>query len=174
MKIYSVSEATREIRTSIEERFPEIWLEGEISNFKPAGSGHYYFSLKDETAQIKAVMFRGANRLLRFQPENGLRVLVHGRVSVYEPRGEYQLILEFMEPKGVGDLQLAFEQLKRKLEEEGLFEVTRKKALPTYPRRIGIITSPTGSVIRDMIHVLTRRFSCIEIFLFPVSVQGVG
>ncbi len=174
MKIYSVSEVTREIRSSIEERFPELWVEGEISNFKPAGSGHYYFSLKDENAQIKAVMFRGANRLLRFQIENGLRVLGHGRVSVYEPRGEYQIILEFLEPKGVGDLQLAFEQLKKKLEAEGLFEASRKKPLPLYPRRIAIVTSPTGAVIRDMIHVLTRRFPCAEIVLFPVAVQGAG
>ena len=174
MKIYSVSEISRKIRSLLEEQFSEIWIEGEISNFKPASSGHFYFSLKDDQAQIKAVMFRGANANLRFKPENGLAVLGYGRVSVYEPRGEYQVIMEHMEPKGIGSLQLAFEQLKKKLEGEGLFDSARKKKLPFLPRRIGIITSPTGAVIRDMIHVLTRRFPNVQVLIHPVAVQGSG
>jgi exodeoxyribonuclease VII large subunit len=172
MKIYSVSSLTREIKSLLEGSFREIWLEGEISNFRPAASGHLYFGLKDASSQIRAVMFRGSAATLRFAPEDGLAVLCRGRVAVYEPRGEYQIILEEMEPKGVGALQLAFEQLKKKLESEGLFEVSRKKKLPFLPEKIGIITSPTGSVIRDMIHVLTRRFPNVSILLNPVTVQG--
>ncbi len=174
MKIFSVSEITRDIKNLLEERFSDLWIAGEISNFKPASSGHFYFSLKDDTAQVRAVMFRGANAQLRFRPENGLQVLGYGRISVYEPRGEYQIILEHMEPKGIGALQLAFEQLKKKLEAEGLFDADRKKAVPYLPRKIGIVTSPTGAVIRDMIHVLTRRFPNVQILLNPVLVQGEG
>ena len=174
MKIYAVSEITQEIRFLLEERFSEVWIEGEISNFRPAGSGHFYFSLKDPNAQIRAVMFRGSNSQLRFKPENGLTVLCYGRITVYEPRGEYQIIVEHMEPKGIGALQLAFEQLKKQLEAEGLFDPERKKKIPFLPEKIGIVTSPTGSVIRDMIHVLTRRFPSIQILLNPVTVQGEG
>ncbi len=174
MKIYSVSEMTREIRTLLEERFGEVWIEGEISNFRPAASGHFYFSLKDETAQIRCVMFRGANRGLRFQPENGLQVLCGGRISVYEPRGDYQILVERLEPQGIGALQLAFEQLKKRLEGEGLFDPARKRPIPALPRKVGVVTSPTGAAIRDMVDVLTRRFPNIQILLNPVLVQGEG
>lgn len=174
MKIYQVSELTREIRNVLEERFPEVWVEGEISNFRPAGSGHFYFSLKDDQSQIRVVMFRGAQSGLRFRPENGLAVLCYGRLTVYEPRGEYQVIIEHMEPKGIGARELAFEQLKKKLEGEGLFDPSRKRPIPYLPRRVGIVTSPTGAVIRDMIHVLTRRFPNIRVLLNPVVVQGEG
>lgn len=174
MKIYSVSEITCEIKLSLEEKFGDVWIEGEISNFKPASSGHLYFSLKDANAQISAVMFKGASIQLKFRPENGLSVVGYGRLTVYEPRGNYQVILEHLEPKGVGALQLAFEQLKKKLESEGLFDTTRKKKIPFLPQKIGIVTSPTGAVIRDMIHVLTRRFPSIQILLYPVMVQGAG
>lgn len=172
MQIYSVSEITREIRLLIEERFGEVVIEGEISNFKPAGSGHFYFNLKDDQSQIRAVMFRGANLKLKFRAEQGLAVRCYGRLSLYEPRGEYQIIVEQMELKGVGALQLAFEQLKKKLEAEGLFAAERKRPLPFLPKKIGIITSPTGAVIRDMINVLTRRFPNVHIILSPVLVQG--
>lgn len=174
MKIFSVSELTREIRDLLEERFGDVWVEGEISNFKPATSGHFYFSLKDDKSQVRSVMFRGANSKLRFQLENGLSVVACGRVSVYEPRGEYQIIVEHMEPKGVGALQLAFEQLKKKLETEGLFDQDRKREIPFLPSKIGIVTSPTGAVIRDMIHVLTRRWPGVQILIHPVQVQGAG
>ncbi len=172
MKVFSVSELNRQIKNRLEEDFSDVWLEGEISNLKPASSGHIYLSLKDSQSQIGAVVFRGVAAKLRFQPENGLAVLAYGRVTVYEPRGNYQVIVEHLEPKGVGALQLAFEQLKRKLSEEGLFDAERKKPIPFLPRKIGIVTSPTGAVIRDMIHVLTRRFPSIHIILRPVLVQG--
>jgi exodeoxyribonuclease VII large subunit len=171
-KIYTVSELTREIKSSLEENFTGIWLTGEISNFHAHSSGHYYFTLKDEQAQIQAVMFRGSNRLLKFKLEDGLEVLANGRVTVYEARGNYQVILEYIEPKGLGSLQLAFEQLRDKLKIEGLFEPERKQALPFLPKTVGIITSPTGAVIRDMIHVLHRRNPRTHILLFPVPVQG--
>jgi exodeoxyribonuclease VII large subunit len=173
-KIYSVSELNSQIRACLEERFGTLWLSGEISNFRAHSSGHYYFTLKDATSQIQAVMFRGANRFLKFKMEDGLEVVVNGRVSVYEPRGSYQIIVEHLEPKGMGALQLAFEQLKKKLEQEGLFDSTRKRALPLLPRKIGIITSPTGAAIRDLIHVLRRRYPNMEILLHPVNVQGEG
>lgn len=174
MKVYTVSELNSHIKSSLEELFSDLWLEGEISNFKPATSGHLYLSLKDSQGQIRAVMFRNAALRLRFRPENGLSVLAYGRVTVYEPRGDYQIILETMEPKGLGSLQLAFEQLKQRLEKEGLFDLSHKKSLPYLPRAIGIVTSPTGAVIRDMIHVLTRRYPPIHILLRPVLVQGEG
>jgi exodeoxyribonuclease VII large subunit len=174
MKVYSVSEITRGIKGLLEDHFSDVWIEGEISNFKPASSGHFYFSLKDEQAQIRAVMFRGSNSKLKFHPENGLHVLAYGRLSVYEPRGEYQIILDHLEPKGAGALQLAFEQLKKKLEAEGLFDEARKRPIPFLPSKIGIVTSPTGAVIRDMIHVLTRRFPDIGVLLDPVLVQGAA
>lgn len=172
MKVYSVSEVTQAIKHLLEGEFPEIWIEGEISNFRPAASGHFYFSLKDSAAQIRVVMFRGSNLGLRFRPENGLSVLCCGRVTVYEPRGDYQVIAEHLEPKGIGAFQLAFDQLKKKLEAEGLFAPERKRKIPFLPRKIGIITSPAGAVIRDMIQILTRRFPGIQILLCPVAVQG--
>jgi exodeoxyribonuclease VII large subunit len=158
----------------LEDGFSTIWVEGELSNFKHHTSGHMYFTLKDAQAQIRGVMFRGHNRLLRFQPADGLSVLVNGTVTVYERRGEYQINVEFMEPKGLGALQLAFEQLKAKLEAEGLFDEARKRPLPLLPGKIGIITSPTGAVIRDMLAILRRRFPGLEVLIHPVAVQGGG
>ncbi len=172
--VYSVSALTAEVKAVLEDGFAAIWVEGELSNFKHHTSGHMYFTLKDAAAQVRGVMFRGHNRLLRFQPADGLAVLVRATVTVYERRGEYQLNVEFMEPKGVGALQLAFEQLKAKLETEGLFAETRKRPLPLLPGKIGIITSPTGAVIRDMLTILGRRFPGLEVVLHPVAVQGEG
>jgi len=147
---------------------------GEISNFKPHSSGHFYFSLKDEGATISAVMFRGANSTLRFKPADGQRVIGFGKISVYPPRGGYQIVLTRMEPDGVGALQLAFEQLKRKLEGEGLFSSQRKRPIPQYPEHIGIITSPTGAAIRDILNIIDRRFRGVKVSLFPANVQGSG
>jgi len=173
-RVYTVSALTAAVKAVLEDSFPAIWVEGEISNFKHHTSGHMYFTLKDAQAQIRGVMFRGHNRLLRFQPTDGLAVLVCGAVTVYERRGEYQITVEFMEPRGVGALQLAFEQLKAKLEAEGLFRDSRKRPLPLLPRKIGIVTSPTGAVIRDMLTIIARRFPGLEVLIHPVAVQGVG
>lgn len=172
--ILTVSELTQEIKDILELKFPDIWVEGEISNLRIPPSGHVYFTLKDDFSQIRAVLFRLQARTLRFFPEDGLQVICRGRVSLYEKRGEYQLILEDMEPKGVGALQLAFLQLKERLEKEGLFDASHKKAIPMVPQQIGIITSPTGAVIRDMLHIIERRFENIPILLYPVRVQGEG
>jgi exodeoxyribonuclease VII large subunit len=171
-QIFTVSALTAEIRAVLEDGFSAIWVAGEISNFKHHTSGHMYFTLKDAEAQIRAVMFRGNNRLLKFQPADGQAVLVFGTVSVYERRGEYQINAEFMEPKGVGALQLAFEQLKARLQAEGLFDPARKRPLPRLPRKIGIVTSPTGAVIRDMLTIIGRRFPGLAILVSPVQVQG--
>jgi exodeoxyribonuclease VII large subunit len=149
-----------------------VWVEGEISNLRVPSSGHYYFTLKDEGSQLRAVMFRTQARLLRFAPEDGLKVICRGRINVYEQRGEYQLIAEMLEPKGVGDLQLAFEQLKQKLQQEGLFEAGRKKPLPFLPARVAVITSATGAAVRDIIRVMHRRFPNVAILVVPVKVQG--
>lgn len=173
-KIYSVSELTQEIRALLEGKFDYIWVEGEVSNFRVPASGHFYFTLKDPNAQIRAVMFRGQNQLLKFLPEDGLQVICSGRVSVYEPRGEYQVVVELMEPKGMGALQLAFEQLKERLEKEGLFDPAHKKPIPFFPQRIGIVTSPTGAAIRDILKVIHRRFANVHLLINPVRVQGVG
>ncbi len=172
--ILTVSELTQEIKEILEDRFPEVWVEGEISNLRIPPSGHIYFTLKDDASQIRSVLFKMQARTLRFAPEDGLHVVCRGRVGVYEKRGDYQLILESMEPKGVGALQLAFLQLKEKLEKEGLFDTGRKKPIPMVPQKIGVITSPTGAVIRDMLHVLNRRFENLHILLYPVRVQGEG
>lgn len=174
LRILTVSELTSKIRDLLEGEFPEVIVEGEISNLRCPISGHFYFTLKDERAQIKAVLFRGQANFLKFDLANGQHVLCWGRVSVYEPKGEYQLIVDYVEPKGLGALQLAFEQLKRKLEQEGLFDPARKRPLPLLPRRIGIVTSPRGAVIRDMLNVLQRRFENLEILIYPVRVQGEG
>lgn len=170
--LFTVTELTREIKTLLEESFPSVTVLGEISNFRAHSSGHFYFTLKDAGAQIGAVMFRGANRSLKFRPENGLEVILRGRISVYEPRGNYQIIAESMEPKGLGALQLAFEQLRKKLEAEGLFAEARKRPLPFLPETVGIVTSPTGAAIRDLIHVLRRRYPRLNILLSPAQVQG--
>jgi exodeoxyribonuclease VII large subunit len=173
-KIFSVSELSREIRNRLERDFPDLWVTGEISNLRPAPSGHYYFTLKDADAQLRAVCFRSQARFLKFKPEDGLSVIARGRLTVYETRGEYQLVVEFLEPAGLGALQLAFEQLKARLAAEGLFDSTRKKPLPLLPRTIGIVTSPAGAVIRDMLRVLRRRYSNMNVLLYPVRVQGEG
>ena len=173
-KIFSVTELTRLIRGTLEEKFSNIWVEGEISNMRIPSSGHVYLTLKDESSQLKAVMFRYQNRNLKFELEDGLQVIVFGNISVYEPRGEYQLIIEHMEPKGVGALQLAFEQLKEKLFKEGLFDTKHKKPIPVLPKKIGVITSPTGAVIRDILRVINRRFQNVHILIYPVRVQGEG
>jgi exodeoxyribonuclease VII large subunit len=170
--IYTVSELTRQIKDSLEGLFPNIWVEGEISNLRIPSSGHYYFTLKDGQSQIRAVMFRSQQRILPFVPEDGMSVISRGRVNVYEPRGEYQLLIEAMEPKGKGALQLAFEQLKKKLQAEGLFDDDRKRPIPTLPVRIAIITSPTGAALRDILKILNRRFPNLEILIVPVKVQG--
>jgi len=173
-KILTVSELTLEIKHHLEEGFGEIWVEGEISNFRSPSSGHYYFTLKDGKSQIRGVIFRFMGRYLKFEPQDGLAVICRGKISVYEPRGEYQLILDYMEPKGIGALQLAFEQLKEKLEKEGLFDAVRKKPLPLLPKKIGIVTSPTGAAIRDLLNVIGRRFPNVGILINPVKVQGEG
>ncbi|HSD51453.1 MAG TPA: exodeoxyribonuclease VII large subunit [Candidatus Methylomirabilis sp.] len=170
--VYTVSALTAEVKAVLEDGFSAVWVEGQLSNFKHHTSGHMYFTLKDAEAQVRAVMFRGNNRLLKFQPKDGLAVLVFGTVTVYERRGEYQISVEFMEPKGIGALQLAFEQLKATLEAEGLFEAARKRPLPRLPRKVGIITSPTGAVIRDMLTIIGRRFPGLAILICPVQVQG--
>jgi exodeoxyribonuclease VII large subunit len=162
------------VRASLEADFAEVWLEGEISNLRAPGSGHLYCTLKDQTSQIRAVIFRSAAVRLRFGLEEGLHVIVRGRLSVYEPRGEYQVILDHLEPKGRGALQLAFEQLKRRLEAEGLFDRENKQSLPAFPRTVGIVTSPTGAAVRDLITVLHRRCPILRIVIAPVQVQGAG
>lgn len=170
--IWSVSELNRKIRDLLEEEIGYIWLSGEISNWRVAPSGHAYFTLKDAESELTSVMFRGYLQNIKFQPENGMEVLVFGQITVYERRGAHQIIVEQMEPKGVGALQLAFEQLKRKLEAEGLFDPAHKKKLPLLPKKIGIVTSPSGAAIRDILKVLSRRFANIHVILYPARVQG--
>jgi len=173
-KIHSVTELTKGVKFLLEEAFPFVFVSGEISGFTNHSSGHWYFTLKDAGAQISGVMFRGSNRNVKFQVENGLEVIVGGRLTVYEQRGQYQLLAETLEPKGLGALQLAFEQLKAKLEAEGLFRTERKRPLPFLPCRVGIVTSPTGAVIQDIINVTQRRFPGLALLLYPVRVQGDG
>jgi exodeoxyribonuclease VII large subunit len=172
--IYTVSELNRKIKAILEQKFPFIWITGEISNFRMPSSGHFYLTLKDETSQIQTVMFRGQNQHLKFVPEDGMSVTGLGRISVFEPRGSYQVILEYLEPKGVGALQVAFEQLKKKLDDEGLFDDQYKKALPFIPEKIGLITSPTGAVVHDILNIVKRRFPGIPLDIVPVRVQGDG
>jgi exodeoxyribonuclease VII large subunit len=172
--ILTVTELTTRIRVLIEGEFPDLWVEGEVSNFRQAQSGHLYFTLKDERAQVRCVCFRNEARMLKFRPEDGLRITVRGALSVYEARGEYQIYVQHIEPVGLGALQLAFEQLKQRLEAEGLFAADRKKPLPLLPRRIGIVTSPSGAAVRDILRVLRRRFPNAHVVLFPVRVQGEG
>ena len=170
--VLTVSQLTRRIRGLLEEEFAVVLVEGELSNVKAAASGHLYFNVKDESAQIRCVMFRAAASSLRFELEDGLQAVLRGRISVYEARGEYQIQVLTLEPKGTGALQLAFEQLKRRLEAEGLFDPAAKQPLPFLPRRIGIVTSPRGAAIRDMLHVLERRFPGMPVLLYPAGVQG--
>ncbi|MFH1851200.1 MAG: exodeoxyribonuclease VII large subunit [Candidatus Neomarinimicrobiota bacterium] len=168
----SVSDLTRLIKDTLEGQFPSVWVSGEISNFIHHRSGHMYFTLKDDRSEIKAVMFKGNNLYLRFRPDSGLQVLVQGRISVFETRGYYQIIINRMEPAGIGTLYLAYEALKKRLAAEGLFDPERKRPLPPYPKTIGVITSPTGAAIRDIIQVLQRRAPYLRIILRPALVQG--
>lgn len=173
-QILTVSQLTTRIKSLLEKSFPFVWISGEISNFRVPASGHFYFTLKDSRAQIQAVMFKGQNRLLKFEPEHGMQVLGFGRISLYEPRGSYQIILEQLEPEGVGALQIAFEQLKNRLEAKGLFQEAHKQALPTLPRHIALITSPTGAVVHDLLTIFSRRYPNLQVDIHPVKVQGAA
>lgn len=170
--VMSVSQINSLIRGQLESEFSLIWVQGEISNFKAHTSGHHYFSLKDKKSQINCVMFRGYNSKLKFRPETGMEVIIRGKISVYEPRGTYQLYCEMMEPVGAGALQKAYDQLKAKLQKEGLFDPQKKKPLPDFPKHIGVVTSPTGAAIRDILHVLKRRNRLAKITVIPAMVQG--
>ena len=173
-KITTVSSLTHQIRTLLESAYSEIWVEGEIADYRAWKTGHLYFTLRDNQAQLKGVMFRSAARQLRFTPEDGMRVVARGRVTVYEPKGDYQIICEHLQPHGVGALQLAFDQLKRKLEGNGLFAAERKRSLPLLPRQIGIVTSVDGAALRDILQVLSRRHPTAHVVIRPVTVQGEG
>ena len=173
-KPFSVSDLNKRVRGCLESQFDLIWVQGEISNFKAHSSGHWYFSLKDSKAQVAAVMFRGHNSRMKFMPENGTEVLVRGRITVYEPRGNYQVFCESIEPVGAGALQKQFEQLKTKLKSEGLFDANQKKPLPRLPKKIAVVTSPTGAAIRDILNVLERRFRGLEVLVVPTIVQGAS
>ena len=172
--IYTVSELTRYIRGLLEDSFPALWVEGEISNCTYHSSGHMYFSLKDAGSVVQCAMFKRSNEKLKFKLKDGMKVISFGKISVYEPRGSYQLIVEEMEPKGIGALQLQFQQLKERLQKEGLFDQAHKVAIPHLPTKVGIITSPTGAAIQDILNIARRRFSNVEIILYPVRVQGEG
>jgi exodeoxyribonuclease VII large subunit len=172
--IYTVSRLNREVRALLEGGFPLLWLEGELSNLARPGSGHWYFTLKDGTAQVRCALFRQRTLGVRIAPRDGLRVLVRARVGLYEPRGEFQLVIEHMEDAGEGELRRRFEELKARLAAAGLFDTERKRPLPTLPRRIGVVTSPTGAAIRDILHILGRRFPAIPVMIYPVPVQGTG
>ena len=173
-KIYAVSEVTRMIKQELESAFPLLWVEGEISNFYRHQSGHLYFTLKDERSQLRSVMFRSMAQKVPFELEDGLQLVCRGQINVYEPRGEYQLLVEVVEPKGKGALQLAFEQLREKLKKEGLFDPKFKKKLPLLPKKVGIVTSPRGAAIVDILRTIERRFARLHILIYPVRVQGEG
>src|SRR5467141_3818904 len=173
-RVLSVTELTVKIRDLLEAEFFEVWVEGELSNCRVWNTGHMYFTLKDPSAQIRSVIFRSALRYLKFKPADGLRVVARGRVSVYEPKGEYQLVCEHLEPHGLGALQLAFDQLKKRLHDEGFFDAARKRPLPALPRKIGIVTSLDGAAIRDIIKVLGRRYPNAHLVIRPTRVQGEG
>lgn len=173
-QIFTVSALTAQIKALLEDHFPLVWVSGEVSNLRQPLSGHYYFTLKDEGAQLRAVLFRGDHQGLRHKPAERQKIICRGRLGVYEPRGEYQLIVDYLEPLGLGTLAQAFEELKRRLAAEGLFAPEHKRALPFLPRRVAVVTSPTGAAIRDFLHVLHRRFPNIEVIVFPVKVQGWG
>ncbi len=170
--IYTVSDLTQSIKDMLEGEFADVWVEGEISNLKAAASGHIYFTLKDAASQLRAVVFRNSLRFARVKPADGLRVVARGRLTIYEQRGEYQIVVDHMEPAGYGALQLAFEHLKDRLGKEGLFEPSRKREIPKLPKRIGLITSPSGAAIADIISVVQRRFENLHLVLYPVRVQG--
>ncbi len=171
-RIFTVRDLVSAIRTQLEREYTDVWVEGEISNYRPAESGHLYFTLKDDASQLRIVIWRTQARLMRFKPENGMQVIARGRITVYDQRGELQLSADYLEPKGAGALQVAFEQLKAKLAAEGLFERDRKKAIPRLPQRIGIVTSPRGAALHDMLNVLRRRHESVGVLIFPAQVQG--
>lgn len=173
-RIYTVSELNAALREILEREFNDIWVAGEISGVRPAASGHVYFTLKDDDSLLRCVIFRSTLRYLRFKPQDGIAVLARGRLDLWETRGEYQMLVEYLEPQGLGALQFAFEQLKKKLAAEGLFDPARKRPLPRIPRRIGIVTSPVGAVIRDMLNIFERRFPGLHIRIYPALVQGEG
>jgi exodeoxyribonuclease VII large subunit len=172
--ILTVTRLTALLRGVLEENFEQVWVQGEVSNLSSPSSGHLYFTLKDAGAQLRCVMFKGSVKNLKFRPTDGTALIARGRISVYDQRGEYQLICEYLEPAGIGALQLAFMQLKQRLAKEGLFDEGSKRPLPTFPRRVGVVTSPTGAAIHDILNVLKRRFASLEILLYPVRVQGEG
>ncbi|NQT25356.1 exodeoxyribonuclease VII large subunit [candidate division KSB1 bacterium] len=172
-RVYSVSEITRDIRLTLEDKFPSVWIEGEVSNFLRHRSGHLYFSLKDADAQIACVMWRSKNQSLLFEPQDGMKVQIFGSLTLYERQGRYQIDVHRIQPAGVGELQMAFEMLKQQLAEEGLFDPEHKQEIPEFPTCIGIVTSPTGAAIRDILSVLQRRFGALRVLLSPVHVQGV-
>jgi exodeoxyribonuclease VII large subunit len=171
-EIFTISQLNAQARMLLERGLGSVWLEGEISNLARPASGHWYFSLKDESAQVRCAMFRNRSMLVRFPVKDGARVLARGRVSLYEARGEFQVVIDHLEEAGEGALRRRFEELKRKLLAEGLFEATQKKPLPTLPSRIGVITSPTGAALRDILHILQRRFPAVPVLVYPVAVQG--
>jgi exodeoxyribonuclease VII large subunit len=171
-RVWIVRDLVAAVRTHLEREYGDVWVEGEISNFRAHDSGHLYFTLKDRDAQIKAVMFRSQARLLRFRPENGMHIILRGRVTVFEKGGDLQLSAEYLEPKGAGALQIAFEQLKAKLEGEGLFDQARKKLLPVFPKCIGIVTSPQAAALRDILNILQRRHHSVRVLIYPAQVQG--
>src|ERR1700690_2290767 len=173
-RVFTVSELNTAIHGLLEREFADVWVTGEISGTRLAASGHYYFTLKEQDAQLRCVCFRQTARYLKFKPQDGVAVIARGRIDVYEVRGEYQLLVETLEPQGRGALQLAFEQLKKKLAAEGLFDPARKRPIPAFPRRIGIVTSPSGAAIRELLNILERRFPGLHIRLFPAQVQGEG
>jgi exodeoxyribonuclease VII large subunit len=168
----TVSQLTNSIRNALESRFPAVWVEGEISNFKDHSSGHWYFTLKDESAQLRAKCFRSTNTRIRFRPANGLKVRARGKLSIYAPRGEYELVIDALDPVGAGALRIAFEQLRDRLQKEGLFAKELKRPLPVFPRRVGVVTSPTGAAIRDILNVISRRTRTVHVLFSPAKVQG--
>jgi exodeoxyribonuclease VII large subunit len=173
-QVYQVSELTRDIKAILEAAFDSIWVEGEISNFRTVASGHSYFVLKDNKSQIRCVLFKGYKSGIKFQPLDGDKILLFGRITVYDARGEYQIITESMEPRGLGALQKAFEQLKVNLEKEGLFDEHKKKPLPEFPWKIGVVTSSTGAAVRDILNIIRRRNPKVSVMLYPAKVQGEG
>lgn len=170
--VLTVSDLTRMVKQLLESNYTDLWVSGEVSNYTRASSGHMYFTLKDERAVIRAVLFKGYQKEVRFEIENGLKLIVHGALSIFEKRGEYQIIVDFLEPEGLGALQLAFEQLKEKLKMEGLFDESKKRPIPTFPNVVGVITSETGAAIRDILNVIGRRYSGVRIIIYPTLVQG--
>ncbi len=171
-RVWTVRDLVASVRTSLEREYGDTWVEGEVSNYRPAESGHLYFTLKDEGGQLRAVMFRSQARLLRFRPQDGMQVIARGRVTIYEGRGELQLVVEYLEPKGAGALQIAFEQLKARLEAEGLFAAERKKPIPALPRAIGVVTSPRAAALQDILNILRRRHHSANVLIYPAQVQG--